>query len=253
MGQTSGSYLKSMKQSKIGSKDETIEQLGLIQQMLVAKTETVAKKLRDDAIEDKRFPVKAVVKTVGKQLIATGDKASVEEIRMYVREVCRSEFVDGLIKMAWRDVNELLQNTTGNEAERMASQLVISNSSVLRVDYHVYKFAFSSKGLRDKFECGICYVVQLGILNLEKANLDEVKEELAKCITNIEDFKFLRELILMGDLFREITRFQIDRGGGEENSANYAWDDIVRYFTDLSMFRNFTKWRALTRLSFQSV
>lgn len=70
MGQTSGSYLKSMKQSKIGSKDETIEQLGLIQQMLVAKTETVAKKLRDDAIEDKRFPVKAVVKTVGKQLIS---------------------------------------------------------------------------------------------------------------------------------------------------------------------------------------
>ena len=135
----------------------------------------------------------------------------------------------------------------------MASQLVISNSSVLRVDYHVYKFAFSSKGLRDKFECAICYVVQLGILNLEKANLDEVKEELAKCITNIEDFKFLRELILMGDLFREITRFQIDRGGGEENSANYAWDDIVRYFADLSMFRNFMKWRALTRLSFQSV
>lgn len=61
MGQTSGSYLKSMKQAKIGSKDETIEQLGLIKQMLVAKTETVAKKLRDDAIEDTRFPVKAVV------------------------------------------------------------------------------------------------------------------------------------------------------------------------------------------------
>ena len=135
----------------------------------------------------------------------------------------------------------------------MASQLVISNSSVLRVDYHVYKFAFSSKGLKDKFEYAICYVVQLGILNLENANLDEVKEELAKCITNIEDFRFLRELILMGDLFREITRLQIDRGGGEENSANYVWDDIVRYFADLSMFRNLMKWRALTRLSFQSV
>ena len=51
MGQTSGSYLKSMKQSKIGSKDETIEQLGLIKQMFVAKFETVAKKLRDDAID----------------------------------------------------------------------------------------------------------------------------------------------------------------------------------------------------------
>ena len=99
----------------------------------------------------------------------------------------------------------------------------------------------------------ICYVVQFGILNLEKANLDEVKEELEKCITNIEDSKFLRELILMGDLFREITRLLIERGCGEENSANYAWDDIIRYFTDLSMFRNFWKWRALTRLSFQSV
>ena len=87
----------------------------------------------------------------------------------------------------------------------MAFQLVIASSSVILVDYHGYKLAFSSKGLRDKFEYAICYVVQLGILDLEKADLDEVKEELEKCVTNIEDFRFLRGLILMGDLEKSLA------------------------------------------------
>ena len=142
-----------MEQPENSSKDETIEQLRLIQQMLVTKLETETNKMRVAATEDKHFPVKAVVRTVERQLIVT-ERALVQEIKMCVSEACRTECLDGLIMMVCEDVNELLQNTAEGEAERMASHVVVANSSVLRLDYYLYKYTFSSKGLRDKFKGG---------------------------------------------------------------------------------------------------
>ena len=254
MGQTISSYLKGMEQPENSSKDETIEQLRLIQQMLVTKLETETNKMRVAATEDKHFPVKAVVRTVERQLIVT-ERASVQEIKMCVSEACRTECLDGLIMMVCEDVNELLQNTAEGEAERMASHVVVANSSVLRLDYYLYKYTFSSKGLRDKFKNAACYVVQVGILDLERADLDEVKQELEKYVANIDELKFYQQVILMSDLFREITHLQI-AFGGEENNANHAWENIARYFTDVSrnrvleIFRHFSSWRVFTTLSF---
>lgn len=152
------------------SKDETIEQLWLIQQMLVTKIETETSKMRVTATEDKRLPVKAAVRTVKRHLIAT-ERTSLQDIKMCVGEACRTQFLDGLIMVVWENVNDLLQNTAEGEAERMASHVVVANSSVLRLDYYLYKYTFTSKRLRDKFRNAVCYVVQVGILDLEKENL----------------------------------------------------------------------------------
>ena len=243
MGQTISSYLKGMGELENNSKDETIEQLRLIQQKLVTMIKTETNKMGVAATEDKRFPVKAVVRTLERQLIAT-ERISLQEIKMCVSQVCRPEFLDGLIMTVWEDVNELLQNTAEGEAERMASHVVVANSSVLRFDYYLYKYNFSSKGLRDKVKNAVCYAVQVGILDLERADLDVIKQELKKYVTNIDELKFHHQVILMSGLFREITRLQL-AFGGEESNANYAWQNTVRYLlTDFRSNRQtFTKTR----------
>ena len=227
MGQTINSYLKEMEEPENSSKDETIEQLRQIQQMFVTRIETGTSKMKGAATADKHFPLKAVVRTVEKQLIAT-ERTSLQEIKICVSEACRTEFLDGLIMVVWEDVNELLQNEAEGVAERMACHVVVANSSVLRLDYCLYKCTFSSKGSRDNFKNAVCYVVQVGIMDLEKADLDVVKQEFEKNVTNIDELKFHHQVILMIDLFREITRLQI-AFGGEENNANYAWQNTVRY------------------------
>ena len=229
MGQTISSFTKGTEHSENDNKEETIEQLQLIQQMLATKIETETKKMRVAAIEDKRFPVATVVGTLEKHLIAT-ERATVAEIEKCLTEAFRAEFVDGLIKMALADVNELLDNTSEGEAETIASHVVVANNSVLRVDYYLYKYTFCSKGLRDKFKNTVCYAVQLGVLDLEKADLELVIQGLEKTIPNLEYRKqrqnFHQKLLRMKDFYREITRLQLVFGGKEKKS-NTAWENIL--------------------------
>ena len=58
MGQTINSYLKEMEQPENSSKNETIEQLRLIQEMFVTKIETGKSKMKVAATADKHFPEK---------------------------------------------------------------------------------------------------------------------------------------------------------------------------------------------------
>ena len=234
MGQTISSFTKGTEQSENDNKEETIEQLQLIQQMLATKIETETKKMRVAAIEDKRFPVATVVGTLEKHLIAT-ERATVVEIEKCLTEAFRAEFVDGLIKMALADVNELLDNTSEGEAETMASHVVVANNSVLRVDYYLYKYTFCSKGLRDKFSNTVCYAVQLGVLDLEKADLELVIQGVKKTIPNLEYRKqrqnFHQELLRMRDFYREITRLQLVFGGKEKKS-NAVLEIVLRSFCE---------------------
>ena len=88
---------------------------------------------------------------------------------------------------------------------------LLANNSVLRVDCYLYKYTFCSKGLRDKFRNAVCYAVQLGVMDLEKAELELVMQELNKTVNNFEGRvhrqNFFQELLLMGDLFSEIAKF----------------------------------------------
>ena len=228
------SFTKGTEQSEIDNKEETIEQLQLIQQMLTTKIGTETNRMRVTATEDKRFPVATVVGTLEKYLIAT-QKATVAEIKKCLSEAFRTKFLGGLVKMAVTDVNELLEKTSEGEAETMVSHVVFANNSVLRVDYYLYKYTFCSKGLRDKFKNTVCYVVQLGVLNLEKADLELVIQGLEKTIPNLEYRKqlqnFHRELLRMRDFYREITRLQLVFGG-EEKKSNAAWEIVLRYYAD---------------------
>ena len=238
MGQTISGFTKGTEQSENDNKEETIEQLQLIQQMLTTKIGTERNRMRVAATEDKRFPVATVVGTLETYLIAT-QRATVAEIKKCLSEAFCTEFVGGLVKMALTDVNELLENTSEGEAETMASHVVIANNSVLRVDYYLYKYTFCSKGLRDKFKNTVCYAVQLGVLDLEKADLELVIQGLEKTTPNLEYENqlqnFHQELLRMRDFYREITRLQLVFGG-KENKSNAAWENILYHLLLLTDF-----------------
>ena len=239
MGQTISSFTKGTEQSENNNKEETIDQLQLIQQMLATKIGTETNKMRVAASEDKRFPVATVVGTLEKHLIAT-QRATVAEIEKCLSEAFRTEFVDGLIKMALADVNEILEKTSESEAETMASHVVFANNSVLRVDYYLYKYTFCSKGLRDKFKNTVCYAVQLGVLDLEKADLELVIQGLEKTFPNLEYRKqrqnFHQELLRMRDFYREITRLQ-QVLARKEKKSDTSWENILCHLLLLTDFQ----------------
>ena len=115
-----------------------------------------------------------------------------------------------LITCSWLEhlisaaLNELLGNTMAGEKEFKSFHVVFANNSLLRIDYYMYKYDFSSKGLRDKAQNALCYAVQVAVLDLKKVDPQVVLYELDKTIGtgNIkkateklqEDAKYIEEL-----------------------------------------------------------
>ena len=234
MGQTIRSFTREIEQSEDPKKDETIERLTLIEQMLASKLKTKTNEMRAAATEDVSFPVAAVVNKLEKYLIAV-ENLSVEEIERCVNEVFRGQFLGGFINVASADIKELFENTSTAELERMACHVVFADNSFLRVDYYLCKYTFSSKGFKEKFKNAVCYAVQVGVLDLQKADLDLVKQELHKTVTtrNNDDTKqtqsLYHEVLYAADLYKRITRLQIVAGCKMNESAKFAWENILHY------------------------
>jgi len=236
MGQTINSFKKEIEQLQDSNKNETIEQFTRIQQTLATKLETKTNEMRAAATKDESFPVAAVVNKLEKYLISAVKNASVEEIERCINEMFRTQFLGGFVNLATADINELLGNSSAGEKEKMATHVVFANSSFLRVDYFLCKYTLSSNGFKDKFKNAVCYAVQVGVLDLEKADLDLVKQELDKTLTTVnlqgqdteQTQKLHQEVACVTDFYRVITRLQIVFGS-ELDKSKLAWENILSY------------------------
>ena len=143
---------------------ETLESLRILQKLVAAKLEAYAQKMEAEAFEDKSLPIIAVVDKTEKYLVKV-ENAPAEEIKKTLDDLFEGEFLDGLHNLVSTALNELLGNTSAGEKEKRAFHVVYANSTLLRVDYHMYKYDFSSKGLRDKMQNALCYVVHIAVLD----------------------------------------------------------------------------------------
>ena len=123
------------------------------------------------------------------------------------------EFLGGLHNLVSAALNELLGNTAAGEKEMKAFHVVYANNNILRVDYHMYKYDFSSKGLRDKMQNALCYVVQTSVLDLKKIDPQVVLYELDKSIgaDNIKAAtdKLHEEAKYMEELYKVINHLRV--------------------------------------------
>ena len=91
----------------------------------------------------------------------------------------KGEFLDGLKDVVKAAVNELLGNTAAGER---GFHVVFAQNGLCRIDYHMYKYVFSSKGLQEKVENALCFVVQMSVLDINKVDPQVVLYELDKTV-----------------------------------------------------------------------
>lgn len=182
---------------------ETLESLRILQKLVSTKLDAYAKEMEAQAFDDKSLPIVAVVDRTEKYMVRV-QNAPAEEIQKTLGDLFGGEFLGGLHNLVSAALNELLGNTAAGEKEMRAFHVVYANNNILRVDYHMYKYDFSSKGLRDKMQNALCYVVQTSVLDLKKIDPQVVLYELDKSIgaDNIkaateklhEEAKYMKEL-----------------------------------------------------------
>ena len=207
MGQLISSFIED---SEKHNEAQVVESLQLLQKFVSAKLEAKATKLETEAFEDKSLPIVAKVKKVETYLVKV-ETAPSADIKKSMEDIFQGEFLDGFQHLVTAAVNELLGNTLAGEKEFSSFQVVFANNSLLRIDFYMYKYDFSSEGLREKIQNAFCYVVQVGVLDLKKVDPQVVLYELDKSIGtgNIPDAiaKIKEEVKYMEELYNVIDHF----------------------------------------------
>ena len=207
MGQVISNFIE---ESEKRNEAQVVEPLQLLQKLVSAKLEAQAAKLEAEAFEDKSLPIVATVKKVETYLVKV-ETAPSADIKKSIEDIFQGEFLDGFQHLVTAAVNELLGNTLAGEKEFSSFQVVFANNSLLRIDFYIYKYDFSSEGLREKTQNAFCYVVQVGVLDLKKVDPQVVLYELDKSIGtgNIPDAiaKIKEEVKYMEELYNVIDHF----------------------------------------------
>ena len=190
--------------------EEAKESVQILQKLVSAKLEAYATEMEARAFEDKSLPILAVVDKTEKYTVQV--KKDSADVGGVVDSLFKGEFLDGLHNLVSTALNELLGNASAGEKEKRECHVVYANNSILRVDYHMYKYDFSSKGLRDTAENALCYVIQVGVLDLKKVDPQVVLYELDRAVGdgNIEAAtkKLHEEAAYMEDLYKVLSRLR---------------------------------------------
>lgn len=205
MGQVISEFLGTNPQEDV---KETIE---ILQKLVSAKLEAYAADMEAKAFQDKSLPILAVVDKTEKYMVKVSEGAS-EHVGSVVDDLFSGEFLDGLKHLVKTAMNELLGNASAGEKEKRECHVVYANNSIVRVDYLMYKYDFSSHGLRDTAQNAFCYVVQVAVLDLKRVDPQVVLYELDRAVGegSIQGMtkKLHEEAGFMEDLYKVLSRLR---------------------------------------------
>lgn len=133
-------------------------------------------------------------------------------------------------------VNELLEDTSATEQERSGSHVVFANSSFLRVNYYLYKYEFSCKDLKALFKNAVCFMMQVGLLDIKNTSSNLLINELNSTIgTNAASLKLSKRIrqraSFMSFLYKRITHLQCVFGA--EKKSMLVFKNILRYLLNI--------------------
>lgn len=218
MGQLISSFL-----SGGNATEEVKESVEILQKLVSTKLQAYAEEMEAKAFEDKSLPICAVVDKTEMYTVKVKKDPS-KEVQDTLGHLFKGKFLDGLKDLVTAALNELLGNAAAGEKEKRGFHVIFAQNGLCRVDYHMYKYDFKSKGLREKVENALCFVVQMSVLDINKVDPQVVLYELDKTVgkSNIqhaieelnEDGKYMEDLY---DLLKRLRVAKDGTGNGEKN------------------------------------
>ncbi|XP_078375436.1 uncharacterized protein LOC144658827 [Oculina patagonica] len=176
-----GNILDTIKQQQDANNAEMMEKLQTVHKMMVDKIAATSAQMQNAAIEDKSLPIVTVVDKSQKYKIKVTN-APDQAISGAIGELMSGNFLSGLTSLITVALNQFLGNTSAGESEKIDFHVIYANNSLLRIDYMLYKYEFTSSGLKTQFQNAFCYYMQVAILDLEKVNPQVLLYELTRAI-----------------------------------------------------------------------
>ena len=178
-----GNNIKALKQAQEEQDDLTKEMLNTMSNMLVQRVAATSAKLKEAAKADESLPIIAIVDKTEKYTLGIKETPN-EEVTDGLKNMLSGNFWSGLGQLICGGIKVLLGDTSAGQSESTAYHIVYANNSLLRIDYMMYKYTFSSTGVMSKYENAFCFLLQIGVLDMTKVNPQILLFELTKTIGN---------------------------------------------------------------------
>ena len=176
-----GNITDKIKEQQEKNDAEVSEKLQVIHKMMTDKITAISSKLQNEAIEDKSLPIVSVVDRSQKYKVSVTSVPN-QEISNGIGELLSGNFLSGLKSLISVALNEFLGNASAGETEKIDFHVIYANNSLLRLDYMLYKYEFTSTGLKSNYKNAFCCYMQIGVLDLEKVNSQILLYELTRAI-----------------------------------------------------------------------
>lgn len=176
-----GNSIEAKKQEQEENDAKAKEMLNTMNNLMTQKCAATSAQFKDAAVADPTLPIVAVVDKTEKYMLNVKSVAN-DDVTSGLGEVLSGQFITGLGDMISGSIQVFLGDTSEGQSEETDFHVVYANNSLLRVDYLMYKYNFSSQGILSKYENAFCYVMQIGVLDLEKVNPQILLYEMTKTI-----------------------------------------------------------------------
>ena len=223
------SISQQLKEQQAKSDEQTIETLTMMSKMLTNKVAATSAELESMALGDSKLPVVAIVSKTEKYKTSVSSKANDADVDSAIQEVLSGEFLTGLTTIISGALNAILGDTSAGEMEKQGYHVVFANNSLVRVDYLIYKYEFTSKGIKKIAKNAFCYYLQVGVLDLMKVNPQVLLYELSRAIDEDQIKEVEERLKELGqfakDLYNIVPELETSQatgslpGGGKAHEA----------------------------------
>lgn len=133
----------------------------------------------------------------------------------------------------------MLGDTAAGELEKQDFHVVFANNSLVRIDYLMYKYQFTSKGIKKIAKNAFCYYLQVSVLDLTKVNPQVLMYEISRAIKEDqiqeveERLKKLSEFAK--DLYNVLPQLETSQatgslpGGGKGHESAEDWEGVEQF------------------------
>lgn len=160
---------------------EAKELLSTLNKSMTQRCAAVSAQLKEAAVSDRTLPIVAVIDKTEKYKLDVSEAGN-EEVMKGIKDLLTGKYLKGLCNIVGTAITVFLGSESEGESQETGFHVVYANNGLLRVDYMIYKYHFTSEAILKKHENAFCYIMQIGVLDLEKVNSQILLYEMTKTI-----------------------------------------------------------------------
>lgn len=189
---------------------EAAHELKDLEKAVSNKLEAISYDMKYHAMDDQRLPIVAIVDEIKKIHVNVTQEASKESIiREVLESALKGAYLDGILKIISNTLEKFVGCVKVGETQQSSTNVMFAYNGVLRIDYVFYKnqIRTPSDDNDGAAQNSFCYYMQVGVLDLQKMNVQVTLYELTKAMQENQIQEAVKKLQEIGEFASELLEF----------------------------------------------